>query len=92
LGSADIDANELASEEASEDARLVRDNTTAVRGEEARDLVASLSDQQLLARLRELVRDQAFHIYCTRSEPNLSSEADWFQARQELGIPADLWL
>lgn len=92
LGSPDIDANELASEEASDDARLIRANTAAVRGEEARDLVASLYDQQLLARLRELVRDQAFHIHCTRSEPNLSSEADWFQARQELGIPADLWL
>ena len=92
LGSADMDANELASEEAFDDVRLVRANTAAVRGEEARDLVASLYDQQLLARLRELVRDQAYHIHRTRSELKFSPEADWFQARQELGIPADLWL
>lgn len=92
FGSADIDANELRSEEASDDARLVKANRAAVRGEKARDWVTKLYDQHLLARLRELVRDQAFHIHCTRSDSSFSSEADWFQARQELGIPADLWL
>jgi len=92
LGSADTDANELASEETSDDLPPVRPGTAALRCKDSRDLVASLYDRQLLARLRELVRDHAFDIHSTRPEPKLSQETDWIQARQELGIPADLWL
>lgn len=63
-----------------------------VTREEVEGLLAAADTAAADDRLRDLVRFRAYLIHRQNPEPKPAPEADWDQARVELGVPAGRWL
>jgi hypothetical protein len=70
---------------------IYRHPVEVTRGE-VEELLAAADAAAADDRLRELVRFRAYLIHRQNKDPKPAPEADWIQARAELGVPAGRWL
>ncbi len=59
---------------------------------EVEELLYSVGTSTARDRLTELVRGRAYMIHVSHKGAKAHTHANWMQAREELGIPADVWL